>query len=54
MEQELLELWSSVEKEKAAARERALAVRRAGKVQMRRTRSAIKVRCHSSCAQELS
>ena len=29
MEQELLELWSAVEKDKAAARERALAARRA-------------------------
>ena len=44
MEQELLELWSSVEKEKAAARERALVARRAGKAQLRRQRGNDKAR----------
>ena len=44
VEQELLELWSSVEKEKAAARERALVARRAGKAQLRRVRGNEKAR----------
>ena len=42
VEQELLELWSSVEKEKAAARERSLAQARAAKSQ-HQTRAAGKV-----------
>jgi hypothetical protein len=44
VEQELLELWSSVEKEKAAARERAHVARRAGKAQLRRLRGNDKAR----------
>jgi len=43
-EQELLELWSSVEKEKAAARERSLVQARNTKQQQRQTRAAAKVR----------
>ena len=42
-EQELLELWSSVEKEKAAARERGLLQARSIHTQQRQTRAGIKV-----------
>ena len=42
-EQELLELWSSVEKEKAAARERGLLQARSTKTQQRQTRAGMKV-----------
>ncbi len=50
VEQELLELWSSVEKEKAAARERAHVARRAGKAQLRRLRGNEKARAHAHAA----
>ncbi len=50
MEQELLELWSSVEKEKAAARERAHVARRAGKAQLRRVRGNEKARARAHAA----
>lgn len=43
VEQELLELWSSVEKEKAAARERTLSQARSSKSQQRHTRAGMKV-----------
>ena len=48
VEQELLELWSSVEKEKAAARERAHVARRAGKAQLRRARGNEKARAYAN------